>query len=156
LDFVLEHREKIFPGVPIVFCAVDQREVMARKLAPDVIGIPVQMDLSATLDLALQLHPNTEHVFIIAGKTNFDAYWEAEARQTFRAYENKLEFVYLTKLGLEDLLKQVSHLPGQSIIYYLHVFQDGTGRALVPAEVLARLAAKANAPVYGHVDSYVG
>ena len=156
LDFVLAHRERIFPGVPIVFCAVDEREVRARKLPPDVIGVPLKMDLPATLDLALQLHPNTERVFVIAGKAKFDAEWEAEARQTFRAYEHKLKFVYLTKLRLEDLLEEVSHLPDRSIIYYLHVFQDGAGKVLVPAEVLARVAAKANAPVYGHVDSYVG
>jgi PAS domain S-box-containing protein len=156
LDFVLEHREKIFPGVPIVFCAVDERELLARKLAPDVIGVPVQMDLIATLDLALRLHPHTERVFVIAGKAKFDTDWEAEARQTFRAYQNKLEFVYLAKLPLEDLLKEVAHLPERSIIYYLHVHQDGTGRVLVPAEVLALLAAKANAPIYGHVDSYIG
>jgi hypothetical protein len=108
------------------------------------------------LDIALQFHPHTERVYVIAGRAKFDADWEAEARQAFRAYEHKLEFVYLTKLRLEDLLEEVSHLPDHSIIYYLHVFQDGAGQVLVPAEVLTLLAAKANAPIYGHVDSYVG
>ena len=37
-------------------------------------------------------------------------------------------------------------------VYYLHVFQDGDGQVLRPAEVLQRLAAVANAPIYGHVD----
>jgi signal transduction histidine kinase len=156
LDFALEHRDRIFPGVPIVFCAVDEREVRARELPSDVIGVPLKMDLSATLDLALQLHPDTARVFVIAGKAKFDADWEAEARQTFRAYEHKLEFVYLSRLRLEDLLQEVSHLPDRSIIYYLHVMQDGAEKVLVPAEVLALVAAKANAPIYGHVDSYVG
>ncbi|HVK14744.1 MAG TPA: hypothetical protein VM597_38760, partial [Gemmataceae bacterium] len=31
LDFVLEHRDDLFPGVPVVFVAVDQREVAARR-----------------------------------------------------------------------------------------------------------------------------
>jgi PAS domain S-box-containing protein len=156
LDFILAQRERIFPGVPIVFCAVDEREVRARKLPPDVIGVPLKMDLNATLNLALRLHPNTERVFVIAGTSKFDADWEAEARQKFRPYEHKLEFVYLTKQGLEDLLQEVSQLPERSIIYYLHVVQDGAGTLWVPAEVLALVAAKANAPIYGHVDSYVG
>jgi PAS domain-containing protein len=155
LDFVLEHRERIFPGVPVVFCAVDQREVKGRKLTPDVIGIPIKMDLTATLDLALRFHPNTQRVFVIAGKAKFDAYWEAEARQTFRAFED-LEFVYLTGLPMEDLLRQIAHLPDRSIIYYLQVFQDGKGKVLVPAETLALVAANANAPIYGHVNTYVG
>jgi signal transduction histidine kinase len=156
LDFALEHRETLFPGVPIVCLAVDEQEVKARKLPPDVIGIPIKMDLAGTLDVALRLHPNTQRVYVIAGKASFDAYWEAEARRTFRAYENRVEFVYLSGLSRNDLLREVAHLPERSLIYYLHVLQDDTGKPLVPAEVLELLSATANAPIYGHVNSYVG
>jgi len=156
LDFALKFRNQVFPGVPIVFCAVDQREIQARRLPPDVVGAPVKMDLIATLALALRLHPNTRSVFVIAGKANFDASWELEARQRFRMYEDKLKFVYLTGLPMEDLVKEVSHLPERSIIYYLHVFRDGAGKVLVPADALERIASAANSPIYGHVDSYVG
>jgi PAS domain S-box-containing protein len=156
LDFALKYREIAFPGVPIVFCAIDQREVRARKLPPDVIGVPTRFDLAATLELALRLHPTTRRVFVVAGKATYDATWQAEARQTFRTYEPRLEFVYLTGLAMEDLLSAVEHLPEGSIVYYLHVFEDGAGRSLVPADALRALAARANAPVYGHVDTYVG
>ena len=50
-------------------------------------------------------------------------------------YEDKVKFVYLTGLPMEDLLKEVAHLPERSIIYYLHVFRDGAGKVLVPADV---------------------
>jgi signal transduction histidine kinase len=156
LDFALQHREVLFPGVPIVYCAVDQREVKARKLPSDVIGVPMTFDLTATLELALRLHPRTRSVVVIAGSEKMDAYWEAEARRVFQAYEGRLEFVYLTGLPLEELVRQVAYLPEQSLIYYLHVLQDGAGRALVPAHVLEQLAQTANAPIYGHVDTYVG
>ena len=36
------------------------------------------------------------------------------------------------------------------------MFQDGAGKTLVPANVLETLAGAANAPIYGHVDTYVG
>ncbi len=114
------------------------------------------MDLIATLALALRLHPNTQTVFVITGNAEFDAYWEVEARQRFRMYQDKVKFVYLTGLPIEDLLKQVAHLPERSIIYYLHVFRDATGKVLVPADALERVAAAANSPIYGHIDSYVG
>src|SRR5262249_22759605 len=152
----LKHREEIFPGVPVVFAAVEQREVKARKLGPGVVGVPIHFNLTATLDLALRLHPNTRRVVVVAGATRMDAYWEAQARQAFRDYEDKLEFVYLTGLPMNDLLREVAGLPEGSIVYYLHVFQDGTGNIFVPAEVVGPLSAAANAPVYGHVDSYLG
>lgn len=156
LDFALKYRNQIFPGVPVIFLAVEQREVKARKLPPDVIGVPVKLDLTSTLALALRLHPDTQHVFVVAGASKFDAYWTAEAKQVFRAYDGKREFIYLTELPMADLLIKVANLPDRSIVYYLNVMQDGSGKVVVPAEVLSRLAQVANAPIYGHVDTYVG
>jgi hypothetical protein len=104
LDFALAVRGEVFPGVPVVFALVDQREVSARRLPPDVVGVPIRVDLTGTLDLALRLHPDTRRAFVIAGSSSFDAKWEAETRQTFRPYENQLEFVYLTGLPMDELL----------------------------------------------------
>jgi PAS domain S-box-containing protein len=156
LDFALTHRQEIFPGVPLVFCTVDEQELNARKLPADVIGVPVKMDLAASLELALKFHPDTQRVFVVAGRGKMDAFWDAEAREVFRPYETRLQFHYLVGLPMDDLLRKVAELPERSIIYYLHVFQDGSGKALVPAFALEQLAAVANAPIYSHVDSYVG
>ena len=153
---MLKYRDELFPGVPVVYGAIDQREVKARKLGPDVVGVPMTVDLAPTLDLALRLHPGTRRVFVVAGKSKTDAYWVAEARRAFRGHEGKVEFVYLTGLPLNDLLRRVADLPDRSVIYYLHVFEDGLGNTFVPAEVAGRLAAAANAPVYGHYSTYVG
>jgi len=156
LDFAVTHRDHAFPGVPIVFCAVDERELKARTLPPDVIGVPIKMDMAATLDAALRLQPNTKRVYVVTGRSKFDLQWEAEARKTFQAYEDKLEFIHLAGLPLPDLLKEVADLPENSIVYYVHLFQDGHGKILIPAEALKQVAANANAPTYGHVDTYVG
>jgi signal transduction histidine kinase len=156
LDFAVENREMVFPGVPLVFFAVDQLEAEARQLTPDVIGAPIQMDLAKSLDVALRLHPLTRRVYVIAGKSKFDAHWEAESRKAFAAYEEKAEFVYLSGLRMVDLLKRVESLPEHSIAYYLHVFEDGDGLVHVPAEVLDRLSGVANVPIYSHVDTYIG
>jgi signal transduction histidine kinase len=156
LDFALQFRQDLFPGVPIVFVGLDQQEVQARSLPPDVVGVPTKMDLAGTLDLALRLQPETRRVFVITGSSPFDAFWERVARETFRPYEVKLKFVYLSGLPMTDLVKRVADLPERSIIQYLHVFEDGAGQTFIPARVLEVLAATANAPIYGHVDSYVG
>jgi ABC-type uncharacterized transport system substrate-binding protein len=155
LDFALAVRDEVFPGVPVVYVLVEQREVAARRLPLGVTGVPVRMDLTGTLDLALRLHPDTRRVFVVAGSSAFDAKWEAEARQAFRPYEDRVEFAYLSGLPMADLLARVADLPEQSIVYYLHVLRDGIGKGFVPAEVVERLAAAANAPVYSHVDTFV-
>ena len=123
---------------------------------PDVIGVPMRMDLVGTLEAALRLHPNTRRVVVVAGAAKTDAFWETEARQSFRGYEDKVEFVYLTGLPMDDLLQRISTLPEGSIVLYLHVMRDGAGNSFTPAEVAGRVAEAANAPVYAHIDSYLG
>ena len=45
LDFVLKYHEELFPDVPVVFAAIEQREVEARKLGPGFVGVPMKVDL---------------------------------------------------------------------------------------------------------------
>ena len=156
LDFALEHRQTIFPGVPIVFAALDGDELRQRTLPADVIGIPIQMDLVGTLELALRLQPETRRVFVIAGSSSFDRRWLAVARQRLRPYESRVELVYLSELSMDVLLKRVANLPNDSIIQYLHIFEDAAGKTYIPADALGLVAARANAPIYSHVGSYIG
>ncbi len=156
LDFVLRYRDRLFPGVPVVYGAIDQREVSARGLPADVVGAPMTVDLTSTLDLALRLHPGTRHVFVVAGRSKTDSYWVEEARRAFHGREGAVEFVYLTGLPLNDLLQRVAGLPDRSVVYYLHVFEDGRAATFVPADVAGRVASAANAPVYGNYATYVG
>src|SRR5437870_12427350 len=94
LEFALEYRDQVFPGVPIVFMDVDEQEVQKHKLPADVIGVPVKLDPEVTLEVALRFHPKTRRVFVITGSAAFDVYWEGVARRTSRPYEGRIEFVY--------------------------------------------------------------
>src|SRR5271165_6942229 len=76
--------------------------------------------------------------------------------KAFRRHEDQVEFVYLVGLPMSDLLREAAHLPEGSIVYYLHVFEDGLGEASIPAEVVDTLSKAANAPVYGHYRTYLG
>jgi signal transduction histidine kinase len=156
LDFALKYRAEAFPGVPMVHAVIEERELTTRRLGPDVVGVPMRIDLVPTLELALRLHPGTRRVVVIAGASPTDAYWEAQARRAFAPFEANYEFTYLTGLPMGDLLKTVADLPDGSVIYYLHVQRDGDGRMCVPADAVERVAAAARVPVYAHIDSFLG
>jgi signal transduction histidine kinase len=156
LNFTLEHRDEMFPGVPLVFMAVDREEIAARQMPPDVIGVPVEMDLAGSLAAALRLLPQTKRVVVVVGSSPFDAFWEAKARSTFPPAGREVQVEYLVGLPMDELLSAVAQLPDHSLIYYLHVMEDRDGRVYMPAMVVERMAARANAPIFGHVDSYLG
>ncbi len=156
LDFALQYRGVFAPGVPIVFSVIEQRELKDRDIGPGIAGVPMKIEMEPILEQALRLHPHSRRVAVVAGKSLTDAYWAAEARKAFRRLENQVEFVYLVGLPMSDLLREAAHLPGGSIVYYLHVFEDGLGETFIPAEVVDTLSKAANAPVYGHYRTYLG
>jgi signal transduction histidine kinase/DNA-binding response OmpR family regulator len=156
LDFLNQHGEEVFPGVPVVFGIVVQGEVAKRKLKPNVTGIADSPDFTGTLELALKLLPGTKRVAVIAGSDAVDKAFEALARQAFAAYRGRLEFTYLNDLPMPVLLGKVANLPEQTIIVYSSVFRDGHGQAFVPVDALRLISPVANVPVFGAWDTYLG
>ena len=156
LDFLTRDGDALFPTARIVFCGIDRSELTERSLPPSVTGVLIKREFRPTVDLALALHPGTEHIFVVAGTSNFDSRILAQARAEFRTYEEKGKVTYLDGLPMATMLARVSQLPPKSIVLFTTLFRDGAGQAFVPHEVIERVSAAANAPVYGFLDQYLG
>ena len=72
LDFVLQHRNALFPNVPFVYALVSPYELPAQRLPNDVIGILDRFDLAKTLEMALRLQPQARRVVVVTGADAFD------------------------------------------------------------------------------------
>lgn len=156
LDFLLRHGETAFPGAPIVFCGIDSSTFKGRSLRSNITGVLLQREFSPTLDIALRLQPHTRNVFVVGGASPFDRHLLALARRDLKAYEGRVAIRYLVDLPMDALLKAVSTLPANSVVFFTTLFTDGTGLAFVPHEALSSIAKAANAPVYVALDQYVG
>ena len=103
-------------------------------------GFSADVEMNATLNLALQLHPDTQRVVVVGGASALDASWVELARQNFHADEGKVEFVYLTGLPMTELLHQVAQLPEKTVVLYLQILRDGKGDTFLPRDALNRLS----------------
>ena len=148
LDFIIEHRNGLFAGAPLVYF-VDRSERVPKY--PNATGVIATPNLAATLTLATALQPDTQNVFVVigAGASGF----LASARQQLRPFEPRLALTYLAGLPTADLEARLAKLPARSIVYYLVVDRDGAGERFHPLDYLSRLTTIANAPVYSWVDS---
>lgn len=156
LDFLLPHGEAVFPGVPIVFCGIDQSDLEGKTLRDNVTGVLVKRRFAPTLEIALRLQPDTREVFVVGGTSRFDQYIQQIARRDLRPFEDRVRITWLSSLPMGTLLKTLSNLPAHSVVYYLTLFADGAGSSFIPHEALSRITSVANAPVYVAVDQYVG
>jgi signal transduction histidine kinase len=156
LDFLVREGAALFPGVPVVFSGIDASTIAARKLPPNFTGLLLERRYSPTLELVLRLQPETRNVVVVGGTSRFDRYLQAFVRRDLAPFEGRLNVEYLFDLGMEDLLRRVSSLPSHSAILYVSMLADAAGTRFVPADALATIAAKANAPTFVFIEQYVG
>jgi hypothetical protein len=123
---VLKHGPDLFPGVPIVFGGVESKFVENRSLGPNVTGYLTDNNYTGTLDLALNLHPDTRHVAVVAGAGPIGRGWSKACREAFKAYEERVDFTYLIGLPLEALLEKLANLSAHTVVFSLPVLSNHT------------------------------
>jgi two-component system sensor kinase FixL len=148
LNFALDYREKLFPGVPIVFCGVDRREIEGRALPPDVTGLPINFDFRGTLELILQLQPDTKEVVCVAGTASFDRFWAEQCRLVLEGYRARIHYRFIGEGPLTETLSLIHGLSADSAVLYIDLLKDGRGESLVPFEVLAQVVHQSGVAVY--------
>lgn len=154
LEFALRYRDELFPGVPIVYSAAARPKLDPRQAG--VTGLWQGPKMRATVDLALQLQPETKQVYVISGKLNNNGLLEAAARAQLKGLEQRVSINYLTDLPIDELVDRVGKLPEKSVVFILRQAIGTEGRSIVPGEATALIARAANAPVYAGVDTWIG
>ncbi len=155
LNFVLSNERDLFPGTPIV--SLFGQEF---KLGPEqralTTGVQSRIDTTGTLDLALQLQPDTQRVVVVTGDSPDEKFWLQRLRTDFAGYGGRVAFTYLTDLPMEGILARLAELPPHTIVFYPFFIQDARGRFFIPEEALDLIVNTSHVPIYGIYSSYVG
>lgn len=154
LRFVLHYRGTMFsdPPPPIVFTGIGDVDETNRSAG--VTGVRVGVAYGETLRLALQLHPATERVFVVA--QGRDEHTLESVRAEFRTFVPRIGITYIDEPTIPQLLSAVRAVPPNSLILYIWHSQQTPGGVLSPNQVAPMVAQAAPVPVYGTSDFYVG
>ncbi|CAH2402098.1 sensor histidine kinase [Mesorhizobium ventifaucium] len=154
--FIVNNREAIAPDAKIVFCGFGRDSASKLNLPADVVGAFSEFDIAKTLELAHALQPDAKHLFIIGGSAAFDRTWLDSARTDLAVASKDYATTYLEGLAIDEFVERAARFPPDSIVLFLTILADSTGRNFLPKDALAIVAAKASAPIYGPYDTYVG
>ncbi len=138
LQFAVQYRDKMFPGVPIVFTDVGRPEV--QKMWPGVTGVISPIGMRETIDLALHLHPNTRVVAVITGITEWDKYWLAVAHSELLRHQDKVREIDIIGPSSHQIIEKISELPPSTVVLFQLRPDDLTQPALDPVDVLTDVA----------------
>ena len=156
LRFLLENREELFPGVPVVFTDVTRRSLAGLRLPPDVTGAFLVLENQRTVSVALDLHPEARRVVLVAGSSPADKAFEAFSRTLVEARSPGMETLSLGGLPLDEQLLRLSRLPPDSVVIFVSYRADTLGRSMVSRDVLRLVTRASSAPVYGAVAAWLG
>ena len=156
LNFLIRYSD-LFPRVPIVFYSGSRPspETLARR--PAITGLVVFSDFRKSLDCALQLQPNANHVFVISGSQEHDKRFETSVREELKDYRSDIKINYLTDLSPVELIAQTSRLPKRSVILYVwQQARDSQGKLLESADIVSLIAPTAVAPIFAMSGPLIG
>src|ERR1700733_2239287 len=138
LQFAMENRDKMFPGVPIVF--TDVTAYQAGGVPPGVTGVTSPLGMRETIDLALRLQPDTNAVAIITGVTGWDKYWLGVAHRELVRHQDKVREIDVIGPADGRILERVAELPPHTVVLFQLRPDDKAYPAVDPMEILAKVA----------------
>ncbi len=150
LDFVLEHQEELFPGLPIVFLGINdiQRAVNADK-NPYITGIIEETSLKDNIEIALTFNPMATRVIALVensptGLGDKDQFYRNEALFPQLVFED----LNISDYTFEEMAEQLEAVGDDTILLFLSMYTDKAGAYITMDEAAEFLNAHAKVPVY--------
>jgi signal transduction histidine kinase len=154
--FAQRHRGDLFASTPVLFAALDGGALGNDALAARDAIVPISVDPRAIVENILETLPSTTTVAVVFGDAPIERFWLKEFRRTVQQFEKRINFIFIDELSLEDIVKRVAALPPRSAVYFGDLVVDAQGVPHRQDEVLTRLHAAANAPIFGQYDYQLG
>jgi His Kinase A (phospho-acceptor) domain len=155
-NFVQRYRERIFPGIPMLFTAVEARRVEYDKLTQDDTVVAAAHDFPASFKNILGVLPRTRTIAIVNGASPNETFWLGEIRRETAFLADRVKLKFYNELSFEDILKDAANLPPDSAIFWHLMNVDAAGVAHEANAALSKLAATANAPIFSYLDNFFG
>ena len=156
LNFLLARRKQLFPGIPIVFCGLNNYSESRIRDEHGITGVAEALDLGGTIELALDLHPGTRYVAVVNDSTPTGVQNLENFRSIESLFADRIEFIELFNLTTEDLIESIRTLPDETVVLLLSFYRDQAGRSFSYKEYTVLVTDNSDAPVYTAWDMFMG
>lgn len=158
-DFAIRHRDRLFPGLPIVFCGYNSFRPTVLKGITNITGVNEEVDFSGTIDLALSVHPDVRTLAFVVSTASASPKrnYETLIQNVFPNYRDEYELVLLKDLSVKDIQHQLNRLSDNTLLFVMGEANDlDLGRPLSPVESMRKISAMSPIPAYSFWDFNLG
>ena len=155
-NFLLAHHQELFPGIPIVFCGVNNFKDSMLVGHNLITGVVELSDIKSTVDVALELQPNTKRIFVIVDKTLSGTAVKKLVMKAIPYFKGAVKFTFLEDLDMSEALERVKKLPHDSIVLLISLTTDKSGNTFSFKRSCSLISRNSAVPVYSYADAYLG
>jgi PAS domain S-box-containing protein len=156
LQFLVRHRDRLFPDAPVLALGLEPRFVPPGFLQTNATFVTQRVDLVGIIEDILQMQPQTTEIAVVFGSSPTENRWAEECRREYQPFTNRVKFTYLNGLSLQKILERCAALPPQSFIVFHMFLLDSEGVHFEQSDPLKRLHEIANAPLFAYFASEFG
>ncbi|EPR32296.1 PAS/PAC sensor hybrid histidine kinase [Alkalidesulfovibrio alkalitolerans DSM 16529] len=154
-DFMREYGTKLFPGVPTVFCGVNDFK------PEEIVGLPMtglveNPDIEANLRLAALLHPDRRRMVVIADESVTSRAIVAQFRQAAPRFAARFDYEYHNVESPAELVALAQATGDNDVVFYVPIYLEEEGYTYSAEEVLRMLSTHTNAPIYSGWEFLLG
>ncbi len=154
--FIRKHYDRLFPGVPVVFCGINFfKETMLQGFSK-FTGVLEAFDIPATLNIAIALQPKAKRFVVLSdmtptGRTNKKVFLEAMEKVS-----KPMDVIFLENLTMDEVRKEMSRLGERDIAIWLSYTSDSAGNYFSFGRSAHLISETSKAPLYSLWDFHLG
>ena len=155
-QFLLDYRDELFPGTPVVFCGVNDFDPSMLRGHPGFTGKQERLNVKKTIEIALGINPNLKKIVVVADTTPTGVGTLKEVQKVAPGFAQKVRFEIYDDVTMPDLLKKIGRLTENDAVLLLNFNRDKSGNNFQHSETLALLQTVSKVPIYGVWDFHIG
>ncbi len=156
LEFTLEHRDTLFPKIPIVFCSAPAKLAEIAHAQPGVTGVAFRLDFAGTISAAKSLHPSHDRLLILSGSSDQELASRKSIEEAIRGMNTGLHIDSVAGLPRNELLTTIDGIDTRTTVLMLNYDEDTQGHHYSTVEIIDQLSTRSPAPIYGLYDTLLG
>ncbi|WP_243364552.1 PAS domain-containing protein [Fundidesulfovibrio terrae] len=147
-QFILAYGQSLFPGVPVIFCGVNDFDPAQIKGRMNITGVVEYPDFEANIRLANKLTPDATRMVVIG---DYSLTGQAIRKQLLKSaakFRSQMTFEFWDVRTLPELYERTAELTDKDMIFLIPIYLGTENQVYSVEEVCDIISKRLTVPIY--------
>jgi PAS domain S-box-containing protein len=154
--FYRKFHNELFPGVPAIFCGVNDFNPQSIKDMAQITGVVESFDIKENLELAQKFHPERKRFVVIENNSTTSKLIKSQILKAFKKMTVTPSYEFLEAISLDQLTRDAKAMADDSVFYVIPFYMDDRKGRYTANEIVSAVWKSTGAPLYSNWKFMVG